>query len=127
MKNTLVFIGGVVAGVLLTFLFAFVFSSQKEESIKENSGLTMFEKPGDVIKESQYEVFQSIEQGAALAYGKKDYLTTFLLVNDEGKYYYDHEKITVPSGKVARQVGIFKYRSGGGLEKTVPIVMFMEK
>ena len=45
----------------------------------------------------------------------------------EGKYYYDHEIVKVPSGKVARQVGIFKYTSGGGLDRTVPVVKFMDK
>ena len=91
MKKGLIFLGGVVTGVLLTFLFAFMFSSQKETSVKENSGLTMFEQPGDVITEKSFKVIQALEQGAALADGEKEYMTTFLLVNDEGKYYYDHE------------------------------------
>ena len=117
-----------MTGVLLTFLFAFMFSSQKETSVKEDSGLTMFEQPGDVITEKSFKVFQALEQGAALADGEKGYnTTTFLLVNDEGKYYYDHEIVKVPSGKVARQVGIFKYTSKGGLDRTVRVVKFMDK
>ena len=127
MKKGLIFLGGVVTGDMLTFLFAFMFSSQKETSVKENSGLTMFEQPGDVITEKSFKVIQALEQGAALADGEKEYMTTFLLVNDEGKYYYDHEIVKVPSGKVARQVGIFKYTSGGGLDRTVPVVKFMDK
>ena len=127
MKKALIFLGGVVTGVQHTFLFAFMFSSQKETSVKENSGLTMFEQPGDVITEKSFKVIQALEQGAALADGEKEYMTTFLLVNDEGKYYYDHEIVKVPSGKVARQVGIFKYTSGGGLDRTVPVVKFMDK
>ncbi len=127
MKKWLIFLGGVVTGVLLTFLFAFMFSSQKETSVKEDSGLTMFEQPGDVITEKSFKVIQALEQGAALADGEKEYMTTFLLVNDEGKYYYDHEIVKVPSGKVARQVGIFKYTSGGGLDRTVPVVKFVDK
>ena len=128
MKKGLIFLGGVVTGVLLTFLFAFMFSSRKETSVKEDSGLTMFEQPGDVITEKSFKVFQALEQGAALADGEKGYnTTTFLLVNDEGKYYYDHEIVKVPSGKVARQVGIFKYTSKGGLDRTVRVVKFMDK
>lgn len=127
MKKGLIFLGGAVTGVLLTFLFAFMFSSQKETSVKEDSGLTMFEQPGDVITEKSFKVIQALEQGAALADGEEEYMTTFLLVNDEGKYYYDHEIVKVPSGKVARQVGIFKYTSGGGLDRTVPVVKFMDK
>ena len=127
MKKGVRLLGRVVTGVLLTFLFAFMLSSQKETSVKENSGLTMFEQPGDVITEKSFKVIQALEQGAALADGEKEYMTTFLLVNDEGKYYYDHEIVKVPSGKVARQVGIFKYTSGGGLDRTVPVVKFMDK
>lgn len=127
MKKGLIFLGGVVTGVLFTFLFAFMFSSQKETSVKEDSGLTMFEQPSDVITEKSFKVFQALEQGAALAKGEKGDMTTFLLVNDEGKYYYDHEIVKVPSGKVARQVGIFKYTSRGDGDRTVPVVKFMDK
>ena len=95
MKKWLIFLGGVVTGVLLTFLFAFVFASQGETPAVEDNGVTMFEKPGDVINETGFEVFQALEQGAALAKGKKEWMTVYMLVNDEGKYYYDDEKVTV--------------------------------
>ena len=62
MKKGLIFLGGVVTGVLLTFLFAFMFSSQKETSVKENSGLTMFEQPGDVITENSEGSFRKGSQ-----------------------------------------------------------------
>lgn len=127
MKKGLIFLGGVVTGVLLTFLFAFVFASQGETPAVEDNGVTMFEKPGDVINETGFEVFQALEQGAALAKGKKEWMTVYMLVNDEGKYYYDDEKVTVPSGKVARQIGIYQYETNSGRPKTVPIVKFMEK
>ena len=127
MKKGLIFLGGVVTGVLLTFLFAFVFASQGETPAVEDNGVTMFEKPGDVINETGFEVFQALEQGAALAKGKKEWMTVYMIVNDEGKYYYDDEKVTVPSGKVVRQIGIYQYETNSGRPKTVPIVKFMDK
>ena len=127
MKKWLIFLGGVVTGVLLTFLFAFVLSGQREAPAVEDNGVTMFEQPGDVINETGFEVCQSLEQGAALAKGKKEWMTVYMLVNDEGKYYYDDEKVNVPSGKVARQIGIYQYETNSGRPKTVPIVKFMDK
>ena len=59
--------------------------------------------------------------------GKKEWMTVYMLVNDEGKYYYDDEKVNVPSGKVARQIGIYQYETNSGRPKTVPIVKFMDK
>lgn len=52
MKKWLIFLGGVVTGVLLTFLFAFVLSGQREAPAVEDNGVTMFEQPGDVINET---------------------------------------------------------------------------
>ena len=127
MKNTLIFLGGVVAGVLLTILFVFVLSGQREAPAVENNRITMFEQPGDIINETGFEVIQALEQGAALAKGKKERWTVYMLVNDEGKYYYDDEKVKVPSGKVARHIGIYQYEANNGWPKTVPIVKFMEK
>ena len=127
MKKGLIFLGGVVTGILLVILFAYVRFSGGDTPTVEDSGVTMFEKPGDVINETGFEVFQVLEQGAALAKGKKEWMTVYMLVNDEGKYYYDDEKVKVPSGKVARQIGIYQYETNSGRPKTVPIVKFMDK
>lgn len=126
MKKWLIFLGGVVTGVLLLFAFVFAYSWMGVSAVEDN-GVTMFEKPGDVINETGFEVFQALEQGAALAKGKKELMTVYMLVNDEGKYYYDDEKVTVPSGKVVRQIGIYQYETNSGRPKTVPIVKFMDK
>ena len=48
-------------------------------------------------------------------------------MNDNGEYYYDEQIIKVPKGKCMRQVGIYKYQAKSGIEKTVPIVMLMNK
>ena len=35
--------------------------------------------------------------------------------------------MTIPSGKCAKQIGIFKYSAKSGMEKTVPIVGIRNK
>lgn len=126
MKKLLIFLGGVVTGVLLTFLFAFVFSSNRPTTA-DNDGIKMFEKPGDVVNEESFEVFQVLAEDAALVRGGSSFTTVYLLTNDEGKYYYDDEEVKVPKGKVARQIGIYQYQTRDEFGKTVPIVRIMEK
>lgn len=50
-----------------------------------------------------------------------------LIVNDEGKYYYDDQIIEIPEGKVARQVGIYQYPTRNEDVKTVPIIEILDK
>lgn len=51
----------------------------------------------------------------------------YLLTNEDGKYYYDDEVVRVPEGKVARQVGIYRYQTESKFEKAVPIIQIMSK
>ena len=37
-------------------------------------------------------------------------------------HFYDEQKITIPSGKCAKQVGIYQYHTKNGDMKTVPAV-----
>ena len=130
MKKWLIFGGGVVTGVVLTFLFAFLFSASRSDS---NDGTTWFEKPGEVIEVKSFKVFQVLDKDAALVNGvsHEEYDiysgTVYLLTNDGGKYYYDDEVIKVPEGKVARQIGIYQYQTQSEFEKTVPIIQIMDK
>ena len=134
MKKLLIFGAGVLTGVVLTVVFAFVFSAVQQT--KELSGAKLFEKPGEVIDVNAFQVFQVIGDNSALVFGGEigEYSGTehftgpaFVITNDEGKYYYDEEIIRVPENKVVRQVGIYKYRTNSGMDKTVPIIKIMEK
>ena len=51
----------------------------------------------------------------------------YLLRNNDGKYYYDDEIVGVPSGKVVRQTGIYKYQTKSEDYKTVPIIEIVDK
>lgn len=135
-KQWFIFSGGIIAGILLTFLAAFMFNlSSKNDSIQSDNGITWFEKPGDVIEVRAFEVSQVVYDNAALVRGASlrtndhDDLfgVTYLLTNEDGKYYYDDEIIEVPVGKEVRQVGIYHYQTVGGLSRTVPIIQIMDK
>ncbi|MFV0587486.1 hypothetical protein [Bacteroides reticulotermitis] len=128
MKKVFIYIAGIVTGVILTILFSLLLAKSS------NNGITMFDKPGDNIEGSRFEVFQVVGPGLALARCEKKYsenVSSFvgpvlLFVNDDGKLYYDDEIIEIPSGKHARQMGIYEYETKQGGYKTVPIVSIME-
>lgn len=129
--NKWVYFGlGVIAGIVLTFVFAYIYNASMA---KGNDGLTWFEEPGEVVDVKSYRVFQVIGDDAALVEGQTyenlEIYTgaVYLLINEEGKYYYDEEIIRVPDGKVVRQVGIYKYPTKSDFIKTVPIIEIMDK
>ena len=142
MKKLLIYLGGVATGIVLTFVAAIIFNKTygdgktepTTETVIENdedNGITMFKEPGDIINGKSFKVFQVLEQGAALVNGPSDYDMylgpVYLLINKDGKYYYDEEIVNVPKGKVVRQMGIFQYLAKNEMYKTVPIVMIMDK
>ena len=132
MKKWLIFGVGVLTGVVLTFLFAFIFSANRSNA---DNGATWFEKPGDVIEVDAFEVFQVIGEDAALVHGKSRELSSmeifsgavYLLTNEDGKFYYDDEVVRVPEGKEVRQVGIYQYQTKSDFGKTVPIIQILNK
>ena len=63
MKKWLVYLLGIITGVILTFAFAFYVNLSNNSGIV---GLEMFEEPGDYMEYSQFEVFQVVESGCAL-------------------------------------------------------------
>ena len=127
----LIFGSGVLTGVILTLLCAYIFSASRSDG---DDGTTWFEKPGDVINADAFEVFQVLGKDAALVHGKSRFSSrevfksaVYLLTNEDGKYYYDDEVVIVPEDKVARQVGIYRYQTGAKFWKTVPIIQIMSK
>ncbi|MEY8686762.1 hypothetical protein AB9N12_11725 [Bacteroides sp. AN502(2024)] len=127
MKKIGIFIAGVICGVALAFLIGIIASG-----ISDNRGITSFEEAGEYVSENSFEVFQVLDSGDALAY---EYDGTFdlptgiivLFVAKKGKSYYDNQRIEIPSGKCAKQIGIYKYTTNSGSEKTVPVVDICNK
>ena len=123
MKKVLIFIGGVVTGAILMIFIAFLFAGG-------NSGMTLFEKEGDCISKNSFKVVQVLDSGNALANEIEDDIPlgiTVLFLCENGKSYYDEQIIKIPSGKCAKQVGIYKYLTKMGIEKTVPVVVIRDK
>ena len=129
MKNLLFFIGGLLSGIVLTIAaILFLGFIQRNTLI----GATYFDQPGDIIDCNSFETFQVLNPTSALVtehseYGFNSSLTVYLLVNDENKYYYDDEVIDIPSDKVVRQIGVYKYSTKQETEKTVPIIKIFDE
>lgn len=121
-KNILFFAAGVAATILILLLISTANSDGKQ------SGLTIFKEKGECLQIKKLEIFQVLEEGVALAhscgYGNEFCIggMVVLLVNNEGKHYYDQEKINVK--KCARQVGTYRYQTRkDNFEKVVPAVL----
>lgn len=128
MKKVFIFIGGMVTGAILMVII----SALMVGTNLSNNGVTMFEDEGDCISENSFKVFQVLDSGDALATeieGEYSIPTglTVLLLSEDGKSYYDEQVVEVLSGKCVKQVGIFKYTTNAGSEKTVPVVIISDK
>lgn len=139
MKKFLIFIAGLICGVVLTIaVLAIVGQSQLNGNSVVNSnykGAKFFDEPGKTINEPSLQVFQVIADDAALVRGKErnDLVTDlylgqiYLLVNNNGHYYYDDEIIRVSNDYVIKQVGIYQYMTAREMTKTVPIIAIFDK
>ncbi len=124
---------GVVVGVVILSIIALNITTKSDPSIRMSKGMSFFETPGEVINEPSFKVFQALGDGTALAEGKGDSQSSLyiglnvLLYNDEEIPYYDEQIVNATQGKCFRQVGIYRYKAKNGMEKTVPIVMMLDK
>lgn len=134
MKKIWIFLAGMGTGMVLLFVILMVIAKVN------NSGVTTFQEPGEVIEGDAFEVFQVLPSGDALAWGQEKYYTDYngkdnytsnsiivLLPCNEGKTYYDDQFIKIPKGKCARQIGVYKYTNNMDSEKTVPVVGIYDK
>jgi hypothetical protein len=126
MKKFLLFVGGLVTGVVLTILVAVLVNAanQPNDGIP---GLKVFSEKGECIPTSgEMEVMQVLTPNVALAH-TGDFLyddrILVLLINYDGNTYYDEQKIKIPSGKCARQIGTYQYTARNEMVKTVPAVV----
>lgn len=125
MKGVLIFIIGFAAGVFVTIK---VIDSGilADESYDGLYGLTIFSEKGECIPTAnEMEVLQVVKPNMALTYTDQHIgrQILVLLINYDGKTYYDDQKIKVPSGKCARQIGTYQYTTNMNMNKTVPAVV----
>ena len=136
MKKIWVYLLGVLTGIVVTIIvlmiIAVAVNAKNDPSTGMTKGMSFFEQPGDVIESSSVKVFQALGNGAALAMCKGDgtYIHSgpnVLLYNEQGTPYYDDQVVEAPRGKCFKQVGIYRYPTKSGMDKTVPIVMLLER
>jgi hypothetical protein len=145
MKRFLIFIGGFIAGVLATIFVGYLLVIANKPNDDGLIGLTVFPEKGDCVKtaskskSTEIDIFQVLEPNMALGniknftdkkmYGGDNYRNydigndvVVLLINYDGKTYYDDQKINV-TNKCLRQIGTYQYTAKIGIEKTVPAVV----
>ena len=122
MKKWVVYLLGIITGIILTFVFAFY------ANLSDNSGiigLEMFEEPGDYMEYSQFEVFQVIE-GGALAHAADFFGVIVFIIPNEEQRFYDDQKIVLKSDQCAQHVGTYRYSTKMEIEKTVPAIRIID-
>lgn len=143
MKKIWIYLLGVLTGAVVTIIVLAIIGTAKR-----TNGMSFFESPGDIMDISSVEVFQSLGDCVALAHSQRippkiepssetvvaDFIVNMgydapivLLYNEDGYPYYDDQIVTAPEGKCFRQVGIYRYPTKSGIDKTVPIVMILDE
>ena len=123
MKKWLVYLLGVITGIILTFAFAYGISLSNNHGI---TGLEMFEEPGEYMDYSQFKIFQVSESGYALADADDVFDATVFIIPDESQQFYDNQTIVLKNGQRAQRIGTFRYTTKAGIEKTVPAVKIID-
>ena len=125
MKNLLIFISGMITMLVLVVLFGVIVNLSNNDGYP---GLTIFENEGKCINAKQLQNMQTLEPNMALAHEKAQPNVIYdpneilvLLLGDEKTNYYDDQKIDIPKGMCAKQVGTYQYEAKAGM-KTVPAV-----
>ena len=68
MKKWLIYLAGIVTGVIITLLFAYIFASKyssDDTNLSEDDDFTYFDKPGEKLENDAFKVFQVIADSLA--------------------------------------------------------------
>lgn len=122
-KTILIYLSGLFTGIVLSVAFVFITLWQTASS--QYDKIVIFDKPQQELKEKVFDVFQVLPNGNALANSEpridSPSIVALFLANEKMPFY-DAQRITVPSGKRIAQIGIYKYYTDKGIEKTVPVL-----
>lgn len=128
-KFILTYVAGIVTGCVLLFVIGCIINAKNSSAQKED--IVMFDSPRNAVPGKSFKVVQVLPDGNALANVDNVYDDNFgvvvLFLGDESTSYYDDQKIEIPKGKVAKQIGNYSYMSRSYNEKTVPIVKIMNE
>lgn len=116
-----------IAGLLITTT---VIKMWQVSTPASKGDVVMFEKPRGIVPGTTFRVMEVLSNGNALAMGCEEdngnCIPEVLFIGDKSMPYYDGQMISVPNGKVAKQMGTLRYGSRNNV-KTVPIVKIMAK
>ena len=128
-KFILPYVAGIVTGCVLLFVIGCIINAKNSSAQKED--IVMFDSPRNAVPGKSFKVVQVLPDGNALASVDNVYDDNFgvvvLFLGDESTSYYDDQKIEIPKGKVAKQIGNYSYMSRMKIEKTVPVVKIMDE
>lgn len=128
-KFILTYVAGIVTGCVLLFVIGCIINAKSSSAEKED--IVMFDSPRNAVPGKSFKVVQVLPDGNALARIDNVYDDNFgivvLFLGDESTSYYDDQKIEIPKGKVAKQIGNYSYMSRMKIEKTVPVVKIMDE
>lgn len=128
-KFILTYVAGIVTGCVLLFVIGCIINAKNSSAEKED--IVMFDSPRNAVPGKSFKVVQVLPDGNALASVDNVYDDNFGIVvqflGDESTSYYDDQKIEIPKGKVAKQIGNYSYMSRMNIEKTVPVVKIMDE
>lgn len=92
MRKWLVYFLGIVSGIILTIAIAFYINLSNNRGI---IGLEMFDDPGDYMDYSQFEIFQVVTDGCALARANGSFGQVVFIIPGETQNFYDSQKIVL--------------------------------
>lgn len=90
-KSILIYVGGIVTGIILTFTFFFFVALGNANGTPSNENVVLFEKPQQEINVKSFEVMQVLPDGSALATVEdiSNIGMVVLFLADEEISYYD--------------------------------------
>lgn len=123
MKKWVVYVLGIITGMILTVVLAYCVNLSNNAGV---IGLELFDEPGECMDYSQFEVFQVVESGCALANAGDSFGSVVLIMPNENQRLYDGQKIELKSDECAQHIGTYRYGTKIGIEKTVPAVRIID-
>lgn len=123
MRKWLIFVFGIITGIILTFAFALCYSGFNKSGIV---GLELFDTPDECMEYSEIEIFQVIESGCALANADDSFNAIVFLIPNERQQFYDGQKIILKNDQCVQRVGTYKYTTKSGSDKTIPAVRIID-
>lgn len=123
MKKWVAYVLGVITGMILTVALAYCVNLSNNAGV---IGLELFDEPGECMEYSQFEVFQVVESGCALAHAGDSFGSVVLIMPNENQRLYDGQKIELKSDECAQRIGTYKYGTRMDIERTVPAVRIID-